>query len=344
MTAPAPVLFVTNHVPPDRAGAFAALHDRVPLQLALFGGRSHHATGGVADPGVPHRHVDQRQIAGLAARGGPWRAVVCGTAGRVALPAAYLGARRGGHPFVLWTALWAPVRTPAHRVAAPLLRHIHAHAAAVVTYGPHVSAYARTQGARELHVAPQAVDGAFWGAPGTPEPGERPFTAVFVGRDAPGKGLDVLLAAWSGIDRAHLHLVGVDGPADRPGVSAHGTAAAPEVRNFLASADVLVLPSVSTPSFLEPWGLVANEAMHQGLPIIATDAVGAAAGGLVRDSRNGLVVPGGDAGALRAAILRLRDDAPLRERLGAAARRDVAAYTFEAWADGMATGIRAAAR
>ena len=45
-----PVLFVTNLVPPDRAGAFAALHERVGLELALFGGRSHHATGGVEDP------------------------------------------------------------------------------------------------------------------------------------------------------------------------------------------------------------------------------------------------------------------------------------------------------
>ncbi len=340
MTAP-PVLFVTNHVPPDRAGAFAALHARTPIELALFGGRSHHATDGVEDPGVPHRHVTQRQIAGLAANGGPWRAVVCGTAGRVALPAAYLGARRGGMPFVLWTALWAPVRTPAHRVAAPLLRHIHAHADAVVTYGPHVSAYARMQGARRLYVAPQAVDGTFWGT-AVQAAGERPFTAVFVGRDAPGKGLDVLLAAWCDMQGAQLALVGVDDARGVPGATAHGTATAPQVRNVLAGADVLVLPSVATPAFREPWGLVANEAMHQGLPVIATDAVGAAAGGLVRDGRNGLVVPGGDADALRGALLRLRDDAPLRERLGAAARRDVAAHTFDAWATGFAAGIDAA--
>ena len=68
MTAP-PVLFVTNHVPPDRAGAFRALHERVPLELALFGGRSHHATAGLADPGVPFRRVGQREIYALAASG-----------------------------------------------------------------------------------------------------------------------------------------------------------------------------------------------------------------------------------------------------------------------------------
>ena len=43
-----PVLLVTNVVAPDRVGAFQALHARENLELALFGGRSHHATGGVA--------------------------------------------------------------------------------------------------------------------------------------------------------------------------------------------------------------------------------------------------------------------------------------------------------
>lgn len=343
----APVLFVTNHVPPDRTGAFAALHERVGIELALFGGRSHHATGGVEDPGVPHRHVAQRDIAALAARGGPWRAVVCGTAGRIALPAAYAGARRGRTPFVLWSALWAPVRTPAHRLAAPLLRGIHADADAVVVYGTHVAAHARRQGARRIHTAPQAVDAAFWGAPAPgAAPTARPFTAVFVGRHAPGKGLDVLLDAWPGVGDGRLSLVGVTerdtGRPRVPGVTAHGPATPEEVRNFLAGSDVLVVPSVATPAFREPWGLVANEAMHQGLPVIATDAVGAAAGGLVRDGRNGLVVPAGDATALRDALVALRDDPALRARLGAAARRDVAPYTVAAWAEGLRQGIDAA--
>ena len=113
-----PVLFVTNHVPPDRAGAFRALHERVPLELALFGGRSHHATAGLDDPGVPFRRVAQREVHALAASG-RYAAVVCGTAGRVALPAAFLGAQRAHAPFVLWSALWGDLRTPAHLRRAP---------------------------------------------------------------------------------------------------------------------------------------------------------------------------------------------------------------------------------
>jgi glycosyltransferase involved in cell wall biosynthesis len=82
--------------------------------------------------------------------------------------------------------------------------------------------------------------------------------------------------------------------------------------------------------------------MHQSLPVIATDAVGAAAGGLVRHERNGLVVPAGDPGALAAAIARLHADPALRARLGRAAGQDVAAYTFSAWAEGFASALDAA--
>ena len=52
MTMTSPVMFVTNYVPPDRVGAFTALHERVGIELLLFGGRSHHGTAGVARPGV----------------------------------------------------------------------------------------------------------------------------------------------------------------------------------------------------------------------------------------------------------------------------------------------------
>jgi glycosyltransferase involved in cell wall biosynthesis len=266
--------------------------------------------------------------------------VVCGTAGRTALPAAWTGARRAGVPFLLWSALWAHPRTAAHAAGTALLRAIYRDAHAVVAYGPHVAAFATRQGARRVEIAPQAVDGAFWSHPPaapTATAATR-FTALFVGRDEPGKGLDVLEEAWirthftSGDER--LVLVGVEG---RPG--AVGPRTAEEVRNFLGSADVVVVPSRRTRTFREPWGLVCNEAMHAGTPVIATDEVGAAAGGLVRDGRNGLVVPSEDPATLAGALRALRGDPVLRARLGAAAREDVAPYTFEAWAAGFARAL-----
>lgn len=306
------VLFVTNHVSRDRAGAFAALAERVPLEVVTFGGPRRHGAAAVAHG----RRIRERDVAGEVARGG-WSAVVSGTAGRVALPAAYLAARRARVPFVHWAALWAWPLTPAHLAARPLMRSVFAHADAVVTYGEHVS---RFVGRPDAVIAPQSVDNAFWSTPS----GERAreFRVLFVGRDAPEKGLAVLRAAW-------------DGPTD----VVTGGRTPEQLRSLYARAHVLVVPSVRTRSFREPWGLVVNEAMNQRTAIIASDEVGAVAGGLVRHERNGLVVPAGDPRALRAAIVRLRDDAPLRDRLAAQGCQDVAAYSHAAWAGGFAAAL-----
>jgi glycosyltransferase involved in cell wall biosynthesis len=349
-----PVLFVTNYVPPHRVGAFAALAERVDVEFALFGGRVRHGAVGreAPDLGLPVRHVSQREAARLAASG-RYGAVVAGTVGRTALPATYLGARRAGVPFVLWATLWDQPKGPAGLAGYPLVRWVYAHADAVATYGPHVSRYVRARGARRVREAPQAVDGAFWSAPVDPEAAaahrHAPFQALFVGRIEREKGVEELLAAWrtmgSEASEAALVLVG-EGPqrahAAAPGTVLAGDRDPVEVRNFYAGSDVVVVPSIPTRTFREPWGMVVNEAMHQGLPIVSTDAVGAAAGGLVRDGRNGLVVPAGDPGALAGALRRLHADPELRTRLGAAARADVAPYTHAAWADAMAAALTGA--
>ena len=85
------ILLVTSDVPPDRVAPFRALAERVPLTVARFGCARRHATAGVADPGVPVLDVAEREVYGLA-RGAD--AVIAGTVGRVALPAAYEDALR----------------------------------------------------------------------------------------------------------------------------------------------------------------------------------------------------------------------------------------------------------
>jgi glycosyltransferase involved in cell wall biosynthesis len=345
-----PVLVVTNLVAPDRVGAFRALHERVGIELALFGGRLHHATGAVEDPGVPHRHIAEHRVHDLAASR-RHRAVVCGTAGRLALPGAWLGARRARVPFVLWATIWAHPRTPAQMAGYPLLRHIYRDADAIATYGPHVSAYVRSKGARgPVFEAPQAVDERFWSMRAASPRCQCAYQAVFVGRLDGEKGLAVLFSAWraSGLRAPAAALVLVGGgrfraPSPATGaVLPVGPQPPEEVRNFIAGSHVLVVPSIPTRDFREPWGLVVNEAFHQGVPVIATDAVGAVAGGLVQHERNGLVVPAGDEVALAAALRRLHDDPDLRARLGERARRDVAPYTQEAWAEGMSRALAAA--
>jgi glycosyltransferase involved in cell wall biosynthesis len=331
-----PVLFVTGHVPASRRGAFAALHERTPIELALFGGRYHHgAPPGAAPAGLPSRNVSQREIGALVASG-DYRAVIVGTGGRLALPLAWRAARRHGVPFIFWAALWRTPRIAAHLAAMPLMTRIYRNAAAVVTYGPHVSAYVSAHGARRIFVAPQAVDNAFWSAPAAPRSDQR-LALLFVGRPAREKGLVVLLDAWQraglGTGEATLTLVG-DHRANAPGVSVVGQLDPQQLRNSYAASDVLVIPSIRTRRFIEPWGLVVNEAMNQACAIISSDAVGAAAGQLVRHERNGLIVPAGDPTALASALRSLADDRRRCAELGEAGSKDVASYTYEAWADG----------
>jgi glycosyltransferase involved in cell wall biosynthesis len=350
-------MFVTGHAPAYRVGAFAALHEREGIEVALFGGRSKHGGGDFeGELPFPHRRLRPRELARLAASG-RYRAVVLPTGGRVALPATWAGARRAGSPLVLWASLWAHPRSVAGALGYPALRRLYRAADAVVTYGPHVSAYVRARGARNVHEAPQSVDNAFWSAPVTPPARAWPQATtkfLFAGRPAREKGVRVLMEAWrtSGLraPAAALVLVGV-GPTPpwvpaggavegaRDGVSFLDPVSPSELRNFYAAADVLVLPSIPTRTFREPWGLVVNEAMNRGLPVIASDAVGAAAGGLVRDGRNGLVVPAGDSAALANAMRRLAADAPLRARLGEWGARDVRAFSHEAWAEGFSRAL-----
>jgi len=351
-----PVLLVTNLVPEDRVASLRALHERVGLEVAIYDGRRHHATGGADDPGVPHRHISQRAAYGLAASGA-YRAVIATSAGRIALPAAFRGARRAGVPFLYWTGIWHRVATPAHIAAVPLMRWIERSADGTIAYGEHVAAYARAHGSRNVVVAPHAVDGAFWGAPVPPDAvaaarasaGDPAFLALYAGRVAPGKGVGVLLDAWArtGLTAPDAALV-LAGPsaADLPaaavargGIAALGHVTPGQLRNLYAAADVLLVPSVPTRAFREPWALVVNEAMSQRTPVIATDAVGAAAGGLVRDGQTGFVVPAGDPAALASAITALHGDAALRDRLGAAGSAAVAAYTPQAWADAVCTAL-----
>ena len=336
-----PVLFVTGHAPPERVGAFRALHEREDVVFALFGGRALHATGGEEQLPFPHERVGQGEVRAMAASGA-YRAVIGSTGGRVALPGAYRGARRAGVPFLLWSSLWSHPRSLAGAAGWLPLRRIYRDADAVVTYGPHVTSYVKGHGASNVFEAPQAVDNAFWSAPPTADERRRPIQVLFVGRPDRQKGLATLLQAWNAARPSDgaLVLAGPDmGRYTRADLVPVGTLDPQALRNFYAATDVLCVPSVPTRTVRETWGLAVNEAMNQRTAIIATDAVGAAAGGLVRDGETGLVVPAKDPKALQAALSRLVGNAALRRQLAEAGHEAVQAYTFDAWADGFSAAL-----
>jgi glycosyltransferase involved in cell wall biosynthesis len=88
-------------------------------------------------------------------------------------------------------------------------------------------------------------------------------------------------------------------------------------------SDIFVLPS-----HFEPWGLVVNEAMASGLPVIATDRVGCV-DDLIAQGWTGLVVPSESPQDLFVAMKKLATDADMRRRMGAEAKRVIADWTLE---------------
>lgn len=153
-------------------------------------------------------------------------------------------------------------------------------------------------------------------------PSGGPLRLVAVGRLDAVKGHDVLLEALAHVPGATLTVVGEGGrrAALEEQVVARGLADrvllpgwSEDVAGDLLRADVLVLPSRT-----EGWPLTVVEAMHAGLPVVAT-RVGSVAEA-VQDGRTGLLVAPDDPVALAGALCRLRDGPELRWRLGAAGR------------------------
>jgi glycosyltransferase involved in cell wall biosynthesis len=77
--------------------------------------------------------------------------------------------------------------------------------------------------------------------------------------------------------------------------------------------------------------------------VIATTAVGAAGGGLVRDGDTGLVIAANNPQRLAEAIDMLLGNESLRRRLGAAAKTAVQPFTYEAMAAGVEAALNTAA-
>lgn len=187
-------------------------------------------------------------------------------------------------------------------------------------------------GADRIAIAPNAVDASVFDGPREPSDGTMRF--LYVGRLDPEKGLDVLLRAFEEVP-GELVLVG-SGTAEaelraRAGDRVRFTGSLPrdEVAAWYRRADAFVLPSRS-----EPWGMVLNEAATAGLPLVATEGVGAARE-LVEHGVNGFRVPAEDERALAEALRRLADDGAFRSAAGARSRELVGRLTPQAWAEGV---------
>lgn len=110
-----------------------------------------------------------------------------------------------------------------------------------------------------------------------------------------------------------------------------------EIARAYVAADAFALVS----SHDETWGLVVNEAMNFGLPVVVSDKVGCAAD-LVVDGRNGFVVPSRDREALAHAFQKLVESAELRQRFGQASIDIVSQWTYDRTAAALCDAVAAA--
>lgn len=169
---------------------------------------------------------------------------------------------------------------------------------------------------------------------------------LYVGRLLDAKGIPELLSAFEILVAHHsatLILIG-DGPDQTHyqeickerglnSVRFEGFRPQVELPRYYAIADVLVFPTRS-----DPWGLVINEAMCSGLPVICSAAAGAARD-LVRHGHNGFVHQTGDVQAIASHLESILADPETLIRMGECSREIISGFTPRRMAHGFLRAI-----
>jgi glycosyltransferase involved in cell wall biosynthesis len=167
-----------------------------------------------------------------------------------------------------------------------------------------------------------------------------PFTFFFCGQMIERKGVDLLLLAFDRLVAENadveLLLVGREAdllrflasvsPAARARVRYEGFQDPEHLPRYFAKSDVFVIPSRH-----DGWGVVVNQAMAAGLPVITSSEVGAGMD-LVETGKSGICVPASDADALHRAMKTLAADPECARAWGHAARETARSLTPEAGA------------
>lgn len=369
------VAFITNFCPHYRVRTFETLARAWDMDFYFFSrGREKYwlREHGIRTGDFRHEYLPGFSVAGTRitpslvtklARG-RYDAIIKCINGRFALPATYAVAAGCGIPLVLWTEVWSRLATPFHVLTAPVTRRLYRSVDAIVVPGEHVRSWLAQQAVdpAKVFVAPHCVDNEFYARAVDPEVVEEyrerlgiprgHHVVLSLGRLEPSKGLGYLVEALAAIRRPDVTLLlvgkGSEEAALRRLVSSlrlddrvrfAGYVPPEETLPYYALADVAVIPSITTPVGKEPWGLTVNEAMNQRLPVIATEAVGAARGGLVEDGVTGLVVPERNSGALAVALDRILAADSVRTAMGEAGARRVREWNNDAMAQGFSRAM-----
>ena len=154
-----------------------------------------------------------------------------------------------------------------------------------------------------------------------------------VGQFVPRKGYDVLLQAWKQCDQNNeLWIIGGDTPDEYielkntlrlSNVYFMGFKCKENLMEYYKAADLFVHPTRE-----DIWGLVINEALANGLPVVTTDrCVGGCE--LVQEGINGYIVPVGDSEKLAIAIMKILEDDELRKEMSENSIKKIKNWTIE---------------
>jgi phosphatidylinositol alpha-mannosyltransferase len=232
------------------------------------------------------------------------------------MPVVSLAALRITGPPLVGTFHAAPgsVIRAVYRLGAPLLRRLTDRLAVVTAVSP--TARDAVAGFTEARIVPNAVDVDAFRSARTDFDASR---VLFIGRDEPRKGLDVLLHAWPMVRArrpgATLRVVGTARPSGPAGTVFLGRVDEDTKRRELASAGVLCAPNLGGESF----GIVLTEAMAAGCAVVASDLPA------FRDvaGAGAILVPPGNPGTLADVLGRVVADDDLAGQLAEAGGRAV---------------------
>jgi phosphatidylinositol alpha-mannosyltransferase len=207
-----------------------------------------------------------------------------------------------------------------YRLAGPALRMVLSKLQAITAVSE-AAASAANHLAGNISVIPNAIDvGAF-----TIDVERKPNRVVFLGRDEPRKGLDVLLSAWpmvrAAVNEAELVVLGADRGGRHNGIHYLGTTVGLEKRRQLAQAGVFCAPNLSGESF----GISLVEAMAAGCAPVVSDLVAfrQVAGGAARYAAVA------DPQSLAAQLIEALRDRRGSERQGKAAKQAAVVYDWK---------------
>jgi glycosyltransferase involved in cell wall biosynthesis len=359
------VLLLQHAIYPYRRSVFNALSEEVDLTvLFCIAAKSFRRwdTTGVMDGGTfDARVLSSRRLGPFVlnpslyreATRGEFDALIFGSIDFITLPqvaALAAASRRTGAPLIaceeFFPTPWYLARRPVvTRLGLATRRLVHRRCATFVAWNRRAHRHLLSEGIPERNIfsgphfypPPDRV-----AEPPNPYPGKRAVVAISY--LLPHKGIDVLIAAFRALPHEDAVLViGGSGDAE-PALRA--AAAGDDRIHFMGYLDEHAKNAVLAhayvfvhPTLQDSWGLVVNEALYRGAPVIVSDAAGCAEE-LV--DGNGIVVTAGDQDALTSALARVLDNPDERSAMAARSRAVVERCSLEAMVEPVVRAVQSA--